>query len=358
MPFVNALEPATLLCCFAAFPPHGFRLLPTPSGAPAFETRFDLTTTADAKLQKRLRSLPGRQVWGRLLCAGTTFVGSTVSEYAWLPCQQAPDVLAAEVMQTYATARPFLIVKDLPVDSPLLDAAANTWNAAFARALVAHGFVLVEGQALAWVPIDFADEDAYLARLSRGARRDIRRKLRSRGDIQVEIARTGSAAFADKALVARMLDLYDQVYAQSEIHFDRLSDAFLRVLLCDADSHGVVFLYRHAGRLIGWNLCYIHAGNLVDKYVGFAYPEARRHNLYALSWMHNLDFARRNGLGKYIAGWTDPAVKAHLGARFTFTRHAVRPRSRLLRFALRRMAGHFESDRHWYEEHVDASGGA
>ena len=111
------------------------------------------------------------------------------------------------------------------------------------------------------------------------------------------------------------------------------------------------FEYRDlaSGELIGWNLCFEHGGMLVDKYMGLAYPEAREHNLYAVSWMENLDYARRQGLRYYVAGWTDPEVKAELGARFTFTRHAVYPRNRLLRWLMRHIAGRFEGDRAWHE---------
>jgi len=48
-----------------------------------------------------------------------------------------------------------------------------------------------------------------------------------------------------------------------------------------------------------------------------------------------------------VAGWTDPEVKSFLGARMTFTRHAVYARNSLLRALLRRLGGHFESDRSW-----------
>lgn len=352
MPFVNALEPEALLQTFMAYPPEGFRPLTSTHDLPAFETRFDLTTTVEPELRRRVQGLPGHRLWGELLRPWTTFVGSTVSEYAWLPAHWEPAALAQALTRRYADARPFLIVKDLPVGSPLLEDSHNAWSAAFTEALLARGFVLVEGQALAWVPIDFESEDVFLARLSRGARRDIRRKLRSRADLDIEAIPTGSPRFDDDEELGRFFALYEEVYAQSEIHFDRLGEAFFRALLRDPQSGGLMFVYRHQGRLIGWNLCYEHGANLVDKYIGFSYPAAREHNLYAVSWMHNLDHARRRGLRHFVAGWTDPEVKAHLGARFTFTRHAVRPRSRLLRLALRRLSAHFESDRQWYDTHV------
>ena len=99
--------------------------------------------------------------------------------------------------------------------------------------------------------------------------------------------------------------------------------------------------------MIGWNLCYECDGKLIDKYIGLAYPAAREHNLYFVSWMHNLGHARERGLTHYVAGWTDPEVKSFLGASMTFTRHAVYARNPLLRWLLRRLGGHFESDRAW-----------
>jgi hypothetical protein len=51
-----------------------------------------------------------------------------------------------------------------------------------------------------------------------------------------------------------------------------------------------------------------------------------------------------------VAGWTDPEVKAQLGASFTFTQHAVYIRNPLLRALGRRFSRHFESDRAWQEQ--------
>ena len=86
---------------------------------------------------------------------------------------------------------------------------------------------------------------------------------------------------------------------------------------------------------------------MIDKYIGLSYPAAREANLYFVSWMVNLEYALERGLSHYVAGWTDPEVKAQLGARFTMTQHAVFIRNPLLRALGRRFAGHFESDSQW-----------
>lgn len=347
MSFIAQLEPDCLLDAFMTHPPEGFVVDHSAHGMPIFTAPFDLLTTADDALRRRVTRLPLYRHWGRLLRWRTQFAGTTVTEYAPLPASAGAKALALGLKDASDRHCRLLIVKDIAQASPLLSDAENAQAQAFADACVAEGFVLLEGQALAWVPIDFASNDEYLSRLSPGRRKNIRRKLRSRADLDVEAVATGDARFNDPAMLAEFQALFDNVYAQSETHFDRLTADFFRALFRDADSHGVVFVYRHAGRMIGWNLCYEHGGKLIDKYVGFAYPQAREHNLYFVSWMHNLDYARQRRLSHYVAGWTDPEVKSFLGARMTFTRHAVYARHPLLRMLLRRLGSHFESDRQW-----------
>jgi predicted N-acyltransferase len=351
MAFLNQLEPDGLLRHFRAHPPTGFQILDSTQGTPVFVAPFDLLTTAEEDVRRRVAGLPLYRFWSRLLRPRTCFVGTTVTEYAVFPDSAEPVALARSLKSEFGRRHTLLIVKDIPQDSPLLDARANSWSAEFARSAGKEGFVLLEGQALAWVPIDFASTDDYLALLSSSRRKNMRRKLRSREALDIEAVPTGSA-FDDPARVDEFYALYSQVYAQSEIHFDLLERDFFRAVLQDAQSEGIVFVYRHKGEMIGWNLCYEREGRLLDKYIGLAYPQAREHNLYVVSWMHNLEYARQRGLTHYVAGWTDPEVKVQLGARLSFTRHAVYVRNPLLRAVLRRFAGHFESDRLWQERHA------
>lgn len=343
-PIANLVEPPRLLVHWRNHPPLGFGELPdAPPLLPAFSAPFDLLTTLDDGLKRRLRGWPGFARWSKWLRFPTAFVGSTVSEYAPLPRGAEPRALARALREALGERFRMLVVKDLPQHSPLLPEADNLAAEALAQACVAEGFVLLEGQALAYVPITFSTIDGYFESLSSGRRKNLRRKLRSRAGLDVRTVPTG-AAFNDDAVVDHFYALYCGVYAQSEVHFDELSRCFFAALLRDGASGGIVFEYRHAGELIGWNLCFEHGGQLIDKYIGFAYPQARAHNLYFVSWIVNLEHALARGLSHYVAGWTDPEVKAQLGARFTFTRHAVYIRNPLLRALGRRFSHLFESD--------------
>lgn len=344
----NLIEPAALPRQFLALPPFDFLALEV-AGVPAFSTVFDLTTTLEPRLRNKLLTLPGWPLIGRWLRMPACFVGTTVTEYALLPAALPPAAFVDALLRT-ARGYPMLIIKDLPTAGPLIGDEDIRYALALTEACLRAGFMLVEGQALAYVPIDFSSVREFIARMPRTRRKDLQRKLRSRAALAVETVPTGAASFQDDALLDEMYALYHDVYRQSEIHFDLLSRDFFRAVLQDAGSGGIVFFYRGGGQLIGYNLCFETGGMLLDKYVGFRYPQAREYNLYAVSWVHNLDYAAARGLSHYVAGWTDPEVKRHLGARFTLTRHAVYFRNPVLRHLLRPFRRFFEADARWQQQ--------
>ncbi len=347
--FNNQLEPTSLINAFMRHPPNGFEILSdASSGTPAFAAPLDLLTTADETLRRRMQELPLYRHWSGLLRPRVAFVGTKVSEYALL--RRGGDVreLPARWKSAWGPRFPLLIVKDIPQHSPLLSEHENRLAGELADACERQDYFLLEGQALAYVTVDFSDLSIYLERLSKSRRRDMRRKMRSLDELEVVHLSTGDARFEDERTIDQYFALYLSVFAQSKVQFDRLSRDFLASILRDHGSGGVVFEYRRRGAespLAGWNLCFITGGKLVDKYIGLAYPAARELNLYFVSWIINLDFAVRSGLSHYVAGWSDPEVKAQLGAQFTFTRHAVYTRHNLLRAAGRRLKGSLEGDR-------------
>lgn len=353
--YINGLEPPGLVAHFLDHPPEGFEAVVSPDGAPGFLATFDLLTTADPETLRLVAAVPGSRWLRRLLNWRTCFFGTTTSEYAPMPAGVLPEALPQTLLAAWGKRSALMIVKDIPEHSPLLPDKDCDYSAAFVAACESQGFAMVEGQALAYVPIDFSSPDEYLSRLSAGRRRDIRRKLRAREQLRVEILPTGCEQLRDARFLDTLYSLYEEVYAQSEIHFDKLTRNFFRAVLQDGSLDGHLFLYYSEDALIGFNLCFIHGGMLIDKYVGFRYPAARQHNLYFVSWLENLEFARTRGLRHYVAGWTDPEIKAYLGAKFTFTRHAVYIRNPVLRALLKKISKRFEHDRAWFDAQAKES---
>lgn len=345
--YVNQLEPAGLFSAFALHPPEGFNVRIAENGLPIFTTRFDLLTTVEPALRQRLARWPGFPGWRKWLTLDTCFIGATTSEYACLPRHQEPAALLGWIETHCGNKHSLTIIKDLPISSPLLSAADNDYSRRLIAAAEAQGYISVEGQALAVVPINFTSTDEFLARMSRSRRRNLRRKLRSREELRIEVIHCGEERLEDPHWRAQLYQFYLSVWQQSEVHFDLLSAEFFDHLLLDRHSAGKLFCYWYEDRLVGFNLCYQFQGRLVDKYIGFDYSLALKFNLYFVSWFVNLEYAIEQGLQEYVAGWTDPEVKASLGASFTFTRHLVRVRNPLLRGAVRYFRHYLEGDKKW-----------
>ena len=345
--FHNLLEPLTLVGHFNDFPPQDFSILKQLIDLPAFSGRFDLLTTMESDTRRTLEALPLSKLWRRFLYTETCFIGTTVTEYVLLPKETTPELLLHNIQANLIHRFPFLIIKDIPTESSLVGIPAYEYAKNLMHVCQDSGYVLIEGQALAYVRIDFPTIDAYLSRLSRTRRKDLKRKLKSMMKLDIEIIHAGDAYFQDENVIAKFYELYLNVYQQSNIHFDLLTEPFFRAILQDSCSRCIIFVYRADNNIIGYNICFVEGNMLMDKYVGFSYPKTREYNLYTVSWFCNLKYALDNGLQYYVAGWTDPEIKRNLGAKFTMTRHAVYVRNPILRILFRSLKRFFEADHQW-----------
>jgi len=349
---LNSLEPPGLIQHFLDYPPEGFNAIVSAIGQPGFRVKFGLLTTVDAGTLQLVNSLPAAGLVRQILTWRTLFWGTTVTEYLPIPSQIDGPVLVESMLTAWRRSSKLLVLKDIPNNqSPLLTKAERIAAAELVEACKNAGFILIAGQALAYVPIDFENVEEYLSRLSSARRKNIRRKMRARADIQIEMMHTGCERLNSADLLKELYELYLNVYRQSEIHFDKLTAEFFSAVFKDTSLDGHLFLYFSAGQLISFNLCFVHNGMLIDKFIGFRYPAAREHNLYFVSWMENLAFALSRKLSYYVVGWTDPEIKAYLGAKFTFTQHAIFVRNPLLRRIVDKLSRYFEHDKAWFAEH-------
>jgi len=348
----NGLEPAALVDLFQEFPPERFVAWHNNTGTPGFTAPFNLLTTVP-ELRQRIAGWLGGKRLERWLTWNTAFLGSTLSEFARIPAQVSASELATLFAQSEGQRHTMAIIKDIPDDCPLLSEQENQWSQRLLQACVDQRYAIVDGLALAYVPIDFTCEDDYLQRMSKSRRKNIKRKLKSREEVDIVHKASGDACFQCPELVDEYYAMYLAVYERSDLHFDRLTRPFFEALLTRKIPGSLIVEYRHQGVLAAFNICFMHGGNLIDKYVGFKYPLARELNLYFVSWMVNLDIALSTGCKYFIAGCACPEIKATLGARFSMTRHAVYSRHAVLRTFLRSFGGAFEMDREWHDKPRD-----
>jgi predicted N-acyltransferase len=298
--------------------------------APAFITDYRLETTFEGpgrRIAEQVRRLAPGVMTLKLACLGSPCTETATVGFAPdLPEPERPAVLAAMIRafeQEAARSDCALTgVKDAD------HAQADLWS----RATIAAGYSAVPGQAIADLPIDFPDLETYLAHLSSGARRDMRRKLRSRSGVRVELR---SSLGAD---LPRAMALYHQTLARASAQLETLTPAFFTEVSSRMSGRAIFALYYAGDELLAFNLLLEDGEVLLDKFFCMEAERGRAHNLYFLSWFHNLELCLARGIKRYRSGQANLGDKVRLGSRLTPATMYFRHRNRFLNGALRALA--------------------
>jgi predicted N-acyltransferase len=298
--------------------------------APAFITDYRLETTfegAGRKIAEHVRRLAPGVMTPKLACLGSPCAETaTVGFAADLALADRPGVLAALIKAFEADAAQagcaLTGVKDAD------NAQAEPWSRAMAEA----GYSAVPGQAIADLLIDFPDIEAYLAKLSSGVRRDMRRKLRSRPGVRIELRPA-----LDDAL-PRAMTLYHQTLARASAQLETLTPAFFAEVAARMPGRAIFALYYVGDDLLAFNLLLQDGETLLDKFFCMEVERGRAHNLYFLSWFYNLELCLARGLKRYQSGQANLGDKQRLGSRLTPAAMYFRHRNGLLNGALRALA--------------------
>ena len=309
---------------------------------------MDLFTTFDEKERKIIDKFrlfaPTNFIIKKFFTPNVLFIGTSVSEYCILPQELNLNDFQDKLLDMFKKSRrQFLIIKDIPSESPLLTKVENSSSQEIISSLEKNNFIILTGQALAYLPIDFNSIEEYLKKFSSNRRNNFRRKMKLGSKIDVSEINTGDKFFNDE-MVGYFYKLYLNVYNNSDVHFDKFTLAFFKqVFQCNKD--GKVFIYKVNDKIIGFNLCYIMQDYLVDKYRGSLYPDAEEVALFFNIFFENIKYCLQHNLKQYIIGWTAPRVKAYLGCSFTYTYHAVYIKNPILRYVLKFFKSHFEGDK-------------
>jgi predicted N-acyltransferase len=286
------------------------------AAAPAFLTDYHLDTTLDdGALRRAIRAI--KKIVPGFLRLKLGSLGSPLMEHGKIGFH--PDIhpeqksaLIKQLIQGFeqhaqAAGCKMLGIKDIP------NAEMPAWQAPCAEL----GYTGLPGMPTGHVAISFASEDGYFKTLSRMARKDVRRKLRSQSDIRTEI-RTDISDMKDQ-----IYQLYLQTKTRSEFQFETLTADYFTAVLQHMPREAFYVLYFVGAELIGANLLLQNKTTLLDKFFCMS-PRGRDHDLYFISWMENIRYAIAHGQTTYNSGQASPETKRHLGA-------TIRPTQMLFR---------------------------
>lgn len=306
------------------------------AAVPAFRTVYCLDTTIRGPLKRVIEAV--RRIFPRFLELHLAGLGSPVAESCHLGfAPEIADEVKPALMKMLVAAFEaeaarnrirLLAAKDTP------QAQTWLWKPVLAR------YQRMPGLPTATLPIDFADMDGYLARLSKATRKDMRRKMRARDQVRVEFR----TAIDD--VVGEVEALYAATRARSDLQFEHLTPQWFVNVLRQGGERAGCFLYWVGERLAGFNL-FLHDDKvLIDKFVGLDGELGPAHNLYFLSWMNNVEWCLRHGLSVYQSGQAEYGPKRRLGSAFLGNWLWFRHANVVVNFVLATISGLLHLDRH------------
>jgi hypothetical protein len=302
---------------------------------------FRLGYRLDTPLQGRLRDLAARlrlPVELSILAAGSPY-----AERCHLavrpdldPARRGAALLAlARLLENAAEeeGRAFAVWKDVaPADA-----------ASLRPVLYARGNAEVASLPLAVLDLAGCEgTEGYLARLSKGTRKDVRRKLRSRARFRIE-HRTEICDVAE-----RIASLYESTRLASEVRYgelDALPRGYFAAVAKACGGRARHVLYWVGEELVGFNLLFLEPDRVIDKFLGMAYPRGPQNDLYAVSWIENVGFALSTGRRYLQTGQTAYGEKLRLGSGLVPSAIFARARRAPLRPLLRAAAPLLAFDR-------------
>lgn len=294
-----------------------------------FSTRYDLATTLDGFACRCIAGV--RKFWAGAFYVNLASIGSPCTETAplglsdELSAHEKLDCLSAMVdaFEREALARKcnLLAVKD----------AAGAHGDSL-RTVLSGRYCELKGQPLAILDITFDSIETYFARLSYGARKDMRRKLRTRSGIRLE-RRNDITDVIDT-----IMNLYAETLARADMQLEELTANYFEGVLRCMPGRAQCVLYYHGDELLAANLVIEDSGVLLDKFLCMKNFEGRKHNIYFLSWLTNVEYCLQKQITSYKTGQSGYSTKIRLGSRLEPTQMYFRHRNPAINLLLSALA--------------------
>jgi hypothetical protein len=269
---------------------------------PLFETRFDLSTFVEGWIKKSLK-VAGRLI-PSLFQPRILGVGLLVGESSEIGMD--PQIDAGTLESAFKMAFDALQKLAAELKSDIV-ALYNFSHYGGLPAEVLNTFHRAKCQSCARMPIDFKNLEEFLGRLSRAARKDLRRKMRVAPEVRV-IRTRNISPFLD-----RIYHLYRATVERSPMAFGAHNRLFFEKI-CERVPGAEYTLYFVREELAAFNLLVVNQEAMVDKNFCMDYVLGRKYNLYVLSWLENIRTCVERGIPFYDAGQGVEKTKAHLGA--------------------------------------------
>ena len=271
---------------------------------PLFESRFDLSVFVQGWVRKSLK------VAGRLIPSifhpRILGVGSVEGEWSEIGIDPHIDADTLNASLTMAFSAVNTLAAELKSD---IVALYNFNQYSRLPGEVFKNYNQVHYRPCSRLSVTFNSMEEYLSSLSRGARKDLRRKLRVAPMVRIIRSRTVSP-FLD-----RIYTLYLKTVERSPMALGMHNSLFFEKF-CERVPDAEYTLFFVDEELVAFNLLIVKKHAMVDVYFCMDHDLGRTYNLYFLSWFENVRICVERKIPLYYAGQGTEETKAHLGAAF------------------------------------------
>lgn len=297
------------------------------AAAPAFFTDYSLDTTltdSGRRFVAATRKVARRAFTVRMACLGSPCTDDVRLGFAPDLSAEQQSLALKVLLEAFEHAASdaecwLLAVKDAP------EPQRELWSGAARDG----GYHLSPGMPAAVLDVDFQDIEAYLSRLSRATRKDMRRKLRAMASLRIELVSDLSG------LEPRIIELYRQTRHRSDLQFEDLTIGYFTEVLARMKERALCVLYWAGDDLLGFNLLLEDGTTLLDKLFCMDTRKGPAFNLYFVSWFTNVRLCIERGLTRYQSGQVGYENKLRLGSRLVGADLYFRHRRPLANCALR-----------------------
>ena len=207
-----------------------------------------------------------------------------------------------------------------------------------------NGYARVPSMPGVKLDLDFDTFEEYMGtHLSKVTRKGLRRKFKkaaSGAPIEMEVLCDVSR------IIEEIYPLYDAVFERAEFRFEKLTKEYLCEIGTQMPDRVRFFIWRQSGKIIAFNLCFVHGSDLYDGVLGLDYSVALDLHLYFITWRDTIQWALKNGIKRYYSGPLNYDSKRHFRCDLVPLDLYVYHTSRWINPIFRRLVKWLEPTRH------------
>ncbi len=273
---------------------------------PLFEVSLELCTMLDGLAQKCFAKLT--PLFPRLLKPRILAVGFVEGEWSAVGVDYSVSPEIKEKAWSLALSALNNLGDKLDYDLMLyLNFLDEQENSVLPESIL-HGFKEIMSYPSAILPITYSSVEEYLNSLSKGTRKDLKRKIKKSEKLKIIHTRE----------IGPWLDTVYRLYCSYVAKYDfkfgvEGRDYFANI--CTSVPGAEFVLYFLGDRLLAFNLVVASEKALIDKHYAME-PDGRGYAIYFASWLENIRYCIEKGIPLYMSGPGNEATKAYLGGKF------------------------------------------